>query len=173
MKKLIAITLCAAMTLSFAGCSNNSNSKENSQKQTIGGEEVQIPSPFVDCDTMDEAATIAGFTIMLPERMPEGYTQKLIQAVENDMVQVSYENGEKKILIRKAKGSEDISGDYNEYKDNSTMTVGNLEVSTRGNDGKINTATWVDGEYTYAITTNLGETGLDENTIEDIVGSVR
>ncbi len=172
MKKLIAITLCAIMTLSFAGCSNNSSAKNNSQKPVISGD-VGMPNPFVDCATIADAEKIAGFTVTVPEKMPEGYAQKLIQAVEKEMVQVFYENGEKKILIRKAKGSEDISGDYNEYKENSTATVGNLKVSTKGNDGKINVATWVDGEYTYSITANLGEAGLNTATIYDMVGSIR
>lgn len=171
MKKLIAITLCAFMAMSFAACSNNSPSNDNPQKQVIGGDE--IPNPFVDCDTMADAEKIAGFNITVPEKMLEGYAQKLIQAVEKEMVQVFYENGEKEILIRKAKGSEDISGDYNEYKENNTVTVGSLKVSTRGNDGKVNVAIWVDEEYTYSITANLGETGLDVNTINDMVGSIR
>lgn len=36
-----------------------------------------------------------------------------------------------------------------------------------------NTATWVDGEYTYSITANLGETGLDADTIKDMAGGIR
>ncbi|MEA4847802.1 MAG: hypothetical protein VB106_11275 [Clostridiaceae bacterium] len=172
MKKLIAITLCAVMVLSFAACSINSPSKDNPQKEAIGGD-VEIPNPFVDCDTMDDAEKIAGFNVTMPAKMPKGYVQKLIQAVENDMVQVFYEDGEKEILIRKAKGSRDISGDYNEYKENNTVSVGSLKVSTRGNNGKVNAATWVDGEYTYSITANLGETGLDASIINDMVGSIR
>lgn len=42
-EKIISITLCAALALSAAACGNNNS------------EAVQIPSPFVDCDTMDAA----------------------------------------------------------------------------------------------------------------------
>lgn len=138
----------------------------------IGGDDG-IPNPFIDCATMADAQKTAGFTITVPAKMPEGYVQDLIQAVKNEMVQVFYKNGEEEILIRKAKGSEDISGDYNEYKENNTITVGNLKVFTRGNDGKVNTTTWVDGEYTYSITANLGETGLDAAAINDMIGGIR
>lgn len=167
MKKLIAITLCAVMALSFAACSNTSPSKDNPQKQTSGD---QIPNPWVDCNAMTDAEKISGFNVTLPKKMPEGYEQKLIQAVEKKMVQVFYENGEKEILIRKAKGSEDISGDYNKYNENNTVTVDGLEISTKGNDGKINVATWSDGEYTYAIT---NDTGLETATINDMVAGIR
>lgn len=135
--------------------------------------EIEIPSPFIPFETLAEAEKLAGFTITLPEKLPEGYTQKVIEAIENEMLQVMFEKGENGFVIRKAKGSEDISGDYNEYKENNTVTVGNLKVSTRGNDGKVNTATWVDGEYTYSITANLGKTGLDMSTINDIIGGIR
>ncbi len=165
------------MVLSFSACSNNSPSKDDSQNQATGGEDVQIPNPFVDCAAMADAEKIAGFNVTLPEEIPEGYTQKLIQAVENEMIQVSYESGEKELIIRKAistaKSGADISGDYNEYKENNTLTVGSLKVSTRGNDGKVNTATWVDGEYSYSITANLGETGLDTAAISDMAAAIR
>lgn len=46
-KKIISITLCAALALSAAACGNNNF------------EAVQIPSPFVDCDTMDAAKELA------------------------------------------------------------------------------------------------------------------
>lgn len=147
--------------------------QDNAQADAGIGGGIGIPNPFVDCDTMADAGKIAGFTVTVPQKMPAGYAQKLIQAVEKDMVQVFYEKGEKEILIRKAKGSEDISGDYNEYKENNTITLGSLKVSARGNDGKVNTATWIDGEYTYAITANPGETGLDEVTIKDMIGAIR
>ena len=173
MKKLITVTLCAVIALSFAACSNNSRSENNPPKGAIGGEDVQIPSPFVNCDTMDGAEKIAGFNVTVPEKMPEGYAQKLIQAVENEMVQVFYENGEREILIRKAaskaKSSEDISGDYNEYEESKAMAVGSLKVSTRGNDGKVNVAAWSDGKFTFAILAD----SLDSTAITDMISSMK
>lgn len=178
MKKFIAITFCAIMTLSFVGCANTFPAKENSQKSSEGSNQSsrvneKIPSPFIDCETMADAEKIVGFDVTLPKKMLEGYTQKLIQAVETEMIQIFYKNGEKEILIRKAKGSEDISGDYTEYKESETVAIGTLQVSTKGNDGKINVATWVDGDYSYSITANLGETGLDMSIISYIVGNIR
>ena len=170
MKKLIIITLCAVITLSFAGCSNHFPSKDDPRKQASGGSQtiggnVEIPSPFVDCETMTDAEKTAGFNVAVPEKIPEGYAQKLIQAVKNDMIQVFYKNGEKEILIRKAKGSRDISGDYNKYKENNTMTVNSLKVSTRGNDGKVNVAVWGNGEFTFAVLAD----GLDSTAIGDMI----
>jgi uncharacterized membrane protein len=147
----------------------------NSMKPDTGvvGKNVRISSPFIDCDTIDVAGKIAGFTVTVPEKMPQSYVQKSIVAVENKMVQVIYANGEKEILIRKAKGNEDISGNFSEYTETNTVTVGSIKVSTRGDNGKINVATWVDGEYTYSITANSDEKGLDTTAISNMVGGIR
>ena len=40
----------------------------------------------------------------------------IIQAIENDIIQVIYDDGTNSIYIRKGAGTEDISGDYNEYE---------------------------------------------------------
>lgn len=72
LKKIISITLCAALALSAAACGNNNS------------EAVQIPSPFVDCDTMDAAKELAGFDLTLPKAADE------LEAVENEMIQAFY-----------------------------------------------------------------------------------
>ncbi|SHL00873.1 hypothetical protein SAMN02745136_03882 [Anaerocolumna jejuensis DSM 15929] len=171
MKKLIVIALSAVMALSFAACTNNPPKQISGQ--AAEGDSQQIPNPFKDCKTVAEAEKTAGFTLALPEKIPEGYVQKSIQAIKNDMIQVIYENGKKELLIRKAKGKEDISGDYNKYSENNTMTVGSLQVSTRGNDGKIKVAAWTDGEYTFAVSVNSEDEGLDNTAISDMISSMK
>lgn len=168
MKKFITLALCAIIALSFTACSDKTNTNDNQSEKT-GEENQQIPNPFIDCETINDASKIAGFTITVPEKMPEGYVQDSIEAVENEILQIFYVNGDKTILIRKARGNEDISGDYNTYSENNTITIGNLNVSTKGNDGKVNVATWVNGEFTYAIIVNSGEVGLDSTTIRDMI----
>lgn len=171
MKKLIVIALSAVMTLSVAAYTNNPPKQISGQ--AAEGDSQQIPDPFEDCKTIAEAEKTAGFTLALPEKLPEGYVQKSIQAIKNDMIQVFYENGEKELLIRKAKGKEDISGDYNKYSENNTITVGSLQVSTRGNDGKVQVATWVKGEYAYSISAGYDDAGLDTAVISDLVRGIR
>lgn len=171
MKKLIAITLCIVTTLSFTACNKEAPPKDNTKQ--LSEENNQIPNPFEDCTTIADAEKIAGFTVTLPKKMPKDYIKGSIQAIKDDMVQVFYENGESELLVRKAKGNQDISGDYNQYSENSTMTVDGLEVSTRGNNGKVNVATWVNGEYTYSVGLYKDESGLDTDTMKDIVSIIK
>lgn len=173
MKKLIAITMCI-MTLSLTACGNTTSAKENPQKQTksevSAQETVQIPNPFVDCKTIEEAEEIAGFKAPVPERMPDGYTQAAIRAVEQYLIELIYENGEKSIRIRKGKGSGDISGDYNTYKENNTGTIGKYQVSTKGDDQKVSVAVWEDGEYSFAV---LADPAVSSSEVSDIISSIQ
>ncbi|MFV0239795.1 MAG: DUF4367 domain-containing protein [Lacrimispora sphenoides] len=170
MKKMIAFALCAVMALSLAACSNDKPEvKDDPQKQTSN---VEIPSPWVDCETIADAEKLAGFTVIHPKTIPDGYTQKTIEAVKDDMIQIIYENGEDQIVFRQAKGSDDISGDHTEYKESNTLTIGTLKVDVKGNGGKINLATWVNGEYSFAVSANLGGKGLDNQAINDMISGM-
>lgn len=187
MKKLIALTLCAVMALPVAAHASSVSAKEDTKRQTgiqdimvISGMDsdgetstaIGMPSPFSEFNSLEDAEKQTGFKLTLPEKMPEGYTQKAIEAIQNDLIQVFYENGEKEILIRKAKGSEDISGDYNEYSEKKTLTIGSLQISTRGNDGKVSVATWADGEYTYSVSVGFENEGLDASAISDMISGI-
>lgn len=169
MKKLIAISLCAIMALSFAACSKDKPAPEE-EIPAVGQDSA---NPFVDCETIADAEKLTGFSLTLPAQMPEGYTQTVIQVMDDSMIQVIFENGDNSITVRKAKGSEDISGDSSEYAESKTLTIDSVEVSAKGNDGKISTATWVDGEYTYAVSVGADEAGLDEAVISEMISSIK
>ncbi|MBR4928566.1 MAG: hypothetical protein IKX72_03305 [Oscillospiraceae bacterium] len=129
---------------------------------------MQIPNPFVDYESLEAAAKAAGFELKTPSSV-KGFSDKLIQVCNGEMIQVIYLNGDDRLLIRKAKGSEDISGDYNEYSDNSTVTVNGNSVTLRGDDGKVSTAVWTSGGYTYSVSF---DTPVTEDEMTGIVGQV-
>ena len=168
MKKIVLLTLCAVMVLSFASCSNDKPETEEDPQTQAGS--VGIANPWVNCVTISDAEELAGFTLSIPSDMPSGYTQKTIETVENEMIQVIFESGDDTLLIRKAKGNEDISGDYNEYSENKTLTVVGMRVSTKGNNGRVNAATWVDGDYTYAVSTGAG---IDPADLSNMISGIR
>lgn len=170
--------LCAATVLSMAACGEKQN-------ETIGAENaVQIPNPFVDCDTLADAAALAGFDIIVPDSV-DGYEERAITAMENDMIQVQYFHGDDEICIRKATGEEECSGDYNAYSEEKTVTVGDREITLRGNNGKVMVAVWTEGGYSYSIGVyaytqhNDGvadpesNSGMDEETITALAAQVQ
>lgn len=170
MKKNIVFVLCTIMALSTAACSYKVTGKDS----VVSNEQsAQMPNPFIDCETLEKAEQLAGFEISLPEKMPEGFTQSAILAIENEMIEIDYVNGDYKVYIRKAVGNEDVSGDYNEYKEQNTIQIGNLTVTTKGSDGAINVAIWNDGDYTYAIGANMGVKGIDSSVVTDMINSIK
>ena len=170
-KKVTLMILCAATMLSMAACGEKQDQTigaettsqtvaENEDKiptdgavateEILIGDNTQIPNPFVDCDTLADAAALAGFDIIVPDSV-DGYEERAITAMENDMIQVLYLHGDDQICIRKAVGEEECSGDYNEYSEEETVTVGDREVTLRGNNGKVMVAVWTEGGYSYSI----------------------
>ena len=85
---------------------------------------------------MQEAAKIAGFEMTVPETV-EGFADPAIEAVKEDMIQVSFAKGDDELLLRKALGTDDVSGDYNTYAETNTLTVGDLTVTAKGSDGVV------------------------------------
>ena len=199
-KKWMALVLCAVLALSLVACGTSGNNMQNDTTDDTSNSttddttndtgstnsgatdtdtstdseddgNVQITSPFVDCETLEEAGELAGFDISVPDEIDGGYTQGAIQAVENEMIQVIYttEAGEE-ITLRKGTGTEDISGDYNEYAEENTLDVDGTSVTARGSDGLVYAATWTDGTYTYAITASAG---LESDSVSALVPSIQ
>ncbi|WP_107631199.1 hypothetical protein [Agathobaculum massiliense] len=121
---------------------------------------VQPPSPFQPCDTLDAAEEMAGFDLTLPK------TADKLEAIENEMIQAFYGEDGTDMLIRKALGNEDISGDYNEYAQTETVDG----VTLKGTDGQFSLALWTNGEYTYSISVG---SALSQTDMMVLVGSVK
>ena len=131
----------------------------NADVPEIGG--MQIANPFIDCGNLAEAAEIAGFAITVPETV-DGHSNKLIQAVAGEMIQVFYTTGDpadegtEEVLLRKGVGSEDISGDYNEYAEVFAQDVSGVTVEFKGDGERVYLATWTDSDYSYSVSVSDG-----------------
>lgn len=137
-------------------------------KVSIGG--VQIPNPFAEYETLAEAAKAAGVELAAPE-MVNGSDRRTFRAIENDLLEVVYSKGETETArIRKAAGTEDISGDYNVYAQVDTVAVSGAAVTLKGEGGKVSLATWTAGEYTYSIAV---EGGISAREMTQLISAVR
>ena len=173
MEKFIAVILSLVMALAIVGCSGNANAPAptthkgdtsytadgtvipGSDSKTWGpaedGENIQIPDPWQECTSLEEAGKLAGFSFTAPESV-DGYTERYIAAIENEIAQVIFSNGDdSELYFRKGVGGDDISGDYNTYDVTEEQTIDGHTVLCKGNDGLIYTATWTDGTYSYAV----------------------
>lgn len=139
--------------------------KQNDVKGT------KLANPFADCKTMKDAENIAGFSFTVPKSI-KGYPKKTIQAVQNDLIQVFYEDGSgNQILLRKGRGTKDLTGDYNVYKEQKVKTVQGRKVTMNEKKGKVYSAWWTDGKYTFAV--DALEKGVSEQFITQMVQKLK
>jgi hypothetical protein len=171
MKKLLLLSMLCLAVLS---CGKKEEVKEEvAEVSTTQSQDYGVPNPFEIVDTLDEAAKIAGFSLETPTEYAD-YNSLVIQAIADDMIEVIYFDAEKThegLRIRKANGTDDISGDYNEYKEVNVVKVGELEVTEKGNDGNISIATWTDGTYSYSI--NVDEALLNVDDISNLISNIK
>lgn len=121
-----------------------------------GADHTQIPNPFAACKTLEEAGEIAGFTLSVPDTISGEFTNPVFRAMKGSLIEVIYGEGEQQIRIRKGSGDGNISGDYHVYPQSETATVGDVQVTLSGKDGKIYLATWADGGYSFAVQAGAG-----------------
>ena len=172
MKKIL---LMSVLCLAIVACGKKEEAKQETAETTnvTQKESTQIPNPFVEVKNLDEASKIAGFSLEVPETY-EDYKKQVIQAIEDDMIEVIYfeeESENEGLRIRKAKGTDDISGDYNEYKNVETVKVGDYDVTEKSDGKNIFVATWTDGTYSYAIDVDRAE--LSKEDIESLISNIK
>lgn len=132
--------------------------------------DTEIPNPFTDCDSLEDAAAVAGFSLTLPQKLPNWISEPTIRA-SRDMIEVVYSGSDdQQLRLRKAAGTDDISGDYAAYPQEETVTVSGHKVTLKGENGKFKVATWQDGGYTYAI---LDSTGMSKDQASALAGGLR
>ncbi len=129
---------------------------------------TQIPNPFVNYETLEEAAAAAGVELKVPETV-KGYSEKTYQAITKEFVQVIYHEGDNRLFIRKANGDEDISGDYNFYDTEKQVKVGVYDVTMKGNDDTVSTAIWTKDGCTYAV---MADIPMTAEAMEAIIAEI-
>lgn len=159
-KKAVAALLCALGLLGLAACGSGAG--------TDGETGVRIANPFADYATLAEAEEAAGFALAAPERI-DGYDPPLVQLMSGKMLQLIFRSGEQRLIIRKAAGRDDISGDYNSYAETKTARINGADVTLKGADGMVSTAVWCAGGYSYAVTTDAP---MARDVVMDLIAEI-
>jgi len=133
---------------------------------------VQLPDPFTDCGTLAEAEQLAGFSLLLPPALP-AYAAISYRAIPDELIEVIYSDAEGKegYRIRKGRGSEDVSGDYNEYGTVRELSQDGRQLTLRGEEGRSYVAGWTDGAHSFALTTEMAE--LSEQELLSLITQIR
>ncbi len=162
-----AAILCgtvAALTACGKGSAKNNTASDNSNTS----QNVQIPSPWTEYTSLDEAVKGSGIKIEVPEAVGDTKAD-LWMAINGEMIEVRYGDAAD---IRKAilpSDSHDISGDYNDYAQTVTTVIEDNQVTFKGDGDKVMVAVWNDDKYAYSVTTP----GVTADEMKALVASVK
>ena len=192
--RLAAIVLACGMIFALGACGNKDDASadaqateaqaddqvtgadENAQEAMSGdmaseeaGESTGMANPWVEDSIMEEACNAAGFSFNVPETVGS-YVGLHFSVMNNELIQVVYGEPDKGVTIRKAEGSEDISGDYTTYSEEKEVDVNGTTVKMSGNDGTVSLAIWEKDGYSYSANVIDEENpGLSQSAMEEIV----
>lgn len=163
MKKMFSLILALTLILALAACG----------AVTTLPSDTQIPNPWTDFDTMDEAKAAIGYDMTAPETVA-GLSQSSIRVLnDSDKILEVYYGGETegadRASLRKGTGSEDISGDYTDYAKTETVTVGDITVTEKGDGENVFSAIWTKGDYSYSF---FSTAGVSAETFAELVAGI-
>lgn len=166
-RKIFAVAAGVGMIFSLAGCMGE---KETAKPEEVTiMEDVQIPNPFTEYSSLEEAVMATGFKITVPDEI-EGMDEVTYRVMPGDMIEIIYSGmDEAEIRIRKAYGNEDISGDYNSYADSNEVVIGQKTVTMKGNDGKYTLGIWNEGDYSYS----AGVYDMEYEGLEELIAQIQ
>ena len=175
MKRCIALAMSAALALSITACGSSSKpsasqSGSASDASTVLGEDVQIPNPWKDFESLEEAVKAVGFDFVAPDALA-GCDQIAYQAIPDDrIIGVLYLNGEERqVIIRKAPGGENISGVYSQFDKLEQVEVDGRSVTMSGDGETVSLATWTDGDYSFCV---YADNGLAQGDMAQLVSQI-
>lgn len=130
---------------------------------------IGIPNPIRKWASLEEAEAFIGFALSVPD-IPEDYDSCIIHTISTRVLELRYRSETDEINIRKAAGSEDISGDYNVYEQESRTAADGFDITVKSSGTNCHLAVWANDGYTYAVSSRCG---TDLNSLLAIVNSVR
>lgn len=164
-QKIASIAACAAFLLLAGTVTKNAffPSYPDSEQEMAGA-----VYGMEECTSAAELSQKAGFDIkdISGEYIPFEVESVSYTWCWNEFAQIIYEGTGDRLIYRKTEGTEDISGDYNEYGQVLERIVNGVEITIKGNNDKYYLATWHTNNYSYSISI---DNGISLESLSDIV----
>ena len=142
---------------------NEQNPSDEYAPPTLGG------NPYEEISDIQELEKKLGYAVNAPSYLPSGYKLDSISLIFGTLADITYSNGKNEIVFRAAKGSDDISGDCNVYKNTKTVSVNGTDAKYREN-GETSGAVWTKDGLTFSV---YADTVISEKDASDIIASVK
>lgn len=106
---------------------------------------------IVEVASEKELAEQVGFEINGLTSLPFQVEDTIYTAYWKSLAEITYNGEGQTAVYRKGYGSDDVSGDYTSYAQETELKIGNTAVTLKGDDTGYRLATWTDGTYSYSI----------------------
>ena len=152
----------------------DADENEVAHDASASGAVTALANPWQECASMAQAESLTGFSFAIDtSALPNGYgpDASYIQVIKGEMLEVDYD-GERggSICLRKAVGTDDVSGDYNSYDLTQTSRIAGQDVTMRGAENAWYVVTWTRDGYSFAV---VSTSALTTSQVEALVAGLR
>jgi hypothetical protein len=159
------ISIAACLVLLFVGAFVVYYSFTNSNNPPVA-----TNNSIVDCSSLGELSDAVGFKVREVNTFPFNVQQTTYASFWGKIAQIAYVDGDDTLVFRMSAGSEDNSGNYNDYSEVKNCSAGEYTFTIKGDNEQYYLAVWEYGGYSYSI--NIPN-GVSEEELLKVVFSVQ
>lgn len=147
MRRYLSLAACLAVVL--VGALTMPKIFDSQQSGKLGNT-IDDTLEMTECSSSEELSRTAGFEIEDIDELPFD-AEETEYSYWDGIAEIRYQGGEQSLTYRKSAGTEDNSGDYNEYENVSERTVDGVAVTLKGDGDTCSLAVWQDDGYYYSL----------------------
>ena len=119
-------------------------------------EGVGVVNGMVEVNSLEKLSAAVNFPVEEVSGLPFAVEEEVYTSYWNEMAQIEYFGEGESAVYRKGMGTDDVSGDYNEYSNVKEIAVGTRAATLKGNTDRFTLAVWTDGKYSYSLDVSKG-----------------
>lgn len=161
--KYISVAACCALVVGAAyGIHTLHSDKTVSEEEDMTTADMvddgaQIANPMKEYGSAEELSDAVGFTVREIGELPFTVKETLYFTYDDTLAEIRYTGDDQEVYFRKSQGEdEDNSGVYNTYSQTTTITVGDTEITCKGESDAYELAIWKKDGYSYSISLQTG-----------------
>ena len=161
--KYISVAACCALVVGAAyGIHTLHPDKTVSEEEDMTTADMvddgaQIANPMKEYGSAEELSDAVGFTVREIGELPFTVKETLYFTYDDTLAEIRYTGDDQEVYFRKSQGEdEDNSGVYNTYSQTTTITVGDTDITCKGESDSYELAIWKKDGYSYSISLQTG-----------------
>ncbi|MGG4396369.1 hypothetical protein ABEX25_18860 [Paenibacillus thiaminolyticus] len=137
----------------------------------VQGPGPELASPGInEYSSLQELVAGIGFEVTGIGEIPFEVENTSYLSLGVETAQIRYSGANNSLTFRISPGTNDNSGNYEEYGDANIIQIGNEQVTIKGNQGKYELATWNSHGFSYSLSLKKG---VSEEELLSMIKSVR